>query len=375
MTQAQSLQRYIGSISGTSLDGVDVGLIEYHHGQLRLDSGQTYPYPPPLRDRLMALCQPGTNEIAAMLAADVELGRFIAQSILGFLKDRGLKAGEVRAIGSHGQTIRHLPDGPNPNTLQIGDPNTLAEVTGITTVADFRRRDMAAGGQGAPLVPAFHKAVFAKPGETRVVVNIGGIANITILPSAPDAPVIGFDTGPGNVLMDGWYRRHLSGDCDRGGQWASSGTQDEDLLRAMGKEAYLHKPAPKSTGRELFNEAWLDTMLGGRTLRPEDVQASLCQFTARTIVQAIRDSAGTVDRILVCGGGVHNGELMRRLQAEAGDSVPVGSTAELGIDPDFVEAACFAWMAAQTLDGSTANLPSVTGARRAVILGGIYPAP
>jgi anhydro-N-acetylmuramic acid kinase len=372
MQTSTTSERFIGIMSGTSLDGLDVVLIRRHGPKLHVERGHTYPYDAALQQRLLALCSPSANEIQTMLAADVELGRFIAASVNRFLDEAGLKAGEIRAIGSHGQTIRHLPDGEHPNTLQIGDPNTIAQLTGITTVADFRRRDMAAGGQGAPLVPAFHQAMFLQTGEDRVVVNIGGIANITVLPGDSAQPVTGFDTGPGNVLMDAWYRQHQQGDCDRSGQWAQSGKVDTDLMEAMASEGFLHKAPPKSTGRELFNAAWLQQQLEGRELRPEDVQASLCQFTADTIMQAIRQHAGQARRILVCGGGVHNDDLMRRLRTQAPEKVAVQSTAEHGIDPDCVEGACFAWMAGQTLDGETSNLPAVTGAQQSVILGGIY---
>jgi anhydro-N-acetylmuramic acid kinase len=372
MPTSTSSERFIGIMSGTSLDGLDVVLIRRRTDSVQVERGHTFPYDATLQQALTALCSPSANEIQAMLAADVALGRFIAACVQRFLDEAGLASGDIRAIGSHGQTIRHLPDGDFPNTLQIGDPNTIAQLTGITTVADFRRRDMAAGGEGAPLVPAFHQAMFRHTEENRVVVNIGGIANITVLPADPAEAVIGFDTGPGNGLMDAWYRQHHDGDCDRDGRWAASGKPDDGLLAAMSSEGFLNKAPPKSTGRELFNAQWLQGHLQGRTLAPEDVQASLCQFTADTIMQAIREHGGRVRRILVCGGGVHNAELMRRLQAEADDGVAVESTLGQGIDPDHVEGACFAWMASQTLSGEASNLPSVTGASAEVILGAIY---
>jgi len=309
-----------------------------------------------------------------MLRADILLARFIATTINRFLAEAGVPASAISAIGSHGQTIRHLPDGDSPNTLQIGDPNTIAQLTGITTVADFRRRDMAAGGQGAPLVPAFHQALFRSPEEDRVVVNIGGIGNITVLPARATLPVIGFDTGPGNVLMDAWFRAHHKGDYDRGGQWASSGRVDSGLLHTLLEEAYFFRTPPKSTGRELFNLGWLQRQLGGTPLRPEDVQATLCQLTADSVMQAIARHGGKPRRILVCGGGVHNQALIQAMQAQLEGGVVLESTAAHGIDPDCVEGACFAWLASQALRGEPANLPAVTGAEGPVVLGGVYPA-
>jgi len=373
MTQTQT-QRFLGIMSGTSLDGLDVVLIQRRGPEVLVETGRTYPYPPNLQQKLLRLCAPSDDEIATMMSVDIELGRFIAESIRLFLDEAGLKPGEIRAIGSHGQTIRHLPNGKTPNTLQIGDPNTIAQLTGIATVADFRRRDMAAGGQGAPLVPAFHQAMFQQAGEARVVANIGGIANITILPGDTEQPVTGFDTGPGNVLMDAWYRQHQTGDFDRNGLWASGGVVNEILLQKMMDETFLGKPPPKSTGRELFNLDWLHTKLTGQGIDAQDVQATLCQFTAMTLMQAIRDNAGGTQRLLVCGGGVHNQDLMQRLRTQGPAGMSVESTASYGMDPDCVEGACFAWMASRTLDGASSNLPAVTGARQAVILGGIYPA-
>jgi anhydro-N-acetylmuramic acid kinase len=374
MKQQSPYQRFIGIMSGTSLDGLDVVLIQRDDAGIRVERGHTYPYSAALKQALLGLCSPASNEIQTMLAVDVELARFIAASVNRFLEKAGLAAGDIRAIGSHGQTIRHLPDGDFPNTLQIGDPNTIAQRTGITTVADFRRRDMAAGGQGAPLVPAFHQALFQHAGEDRVVVNIGGIANITVLPGDTTVPVTGFDTGPGNVLMDAWYRLHHEGDYDRDGQWAQSGRVNEALLRAMLEENFFRKQPPKSTGRELFNLAWLQDQLEGKTLPPQDVQSTLCQLSADSIMQAIRQHAGEARRILVCGGGIHNDALMSRLRAQAIEGGVIESTAAHGIDPDCVEGACFAWMASQTLTGEPSNLPAVTGAQGPVILGGIYPA-
>ena len=361
-------------MSGTSLDGLDVVLIQRDITGIRVERGHTYPYSESLKQNLLSLCAPGDNEIQTMLGVDVQLARFIAASVNKLLDEAGLSAADIRAIGSHGQTIRHLPEGDSPNTLQIGDPNTIVQLTGITTVADFRRRDMAAGGQGAPLVPAFHQALFQSAEEDRVVVNIGGIANITVLPGDCLIPVTGFDTGPGNVLMDAWYRLHHEGDYDLGGQWAEGGKVDEGLLQDMLKDGYFRKSPPKSTGRELFNLEWLQRHLEARALPAQDVQATLCQLTADTIMQAILRHAGQARRILLCGGGVHNDSLVRRLRSQATPGMVIESTTSHGIDPDCVEGACFAWLASQTLSGEPANLPAVTGAKGPVILGGIYPA-
>lgn len=370
MQQIDGTQRYIGTMSGTSLDGLDVVLCAFTDNGLVVEAAQTYPFPVDLVSELLALCSPGKDEIRRMLRADIRLARFTAQSIQSLLSQQGLTPKAIKAIGHHGQTIRHLPQEEYPNTLQIGDANTIAQICQITTVADFRRRDMAAGGQGAPLVPAFHQAIFQQAGENRVIVNVGGIANITVLAGDRRA-VIGFDSGPGNVLVDLWYRQHQEGSIDTGGQWADLGKVDTDFLQTMLSEPYFQQPYPKSTGRETFHNTWLSRMLANRELSAVDVQASLCQLSAETIMHAIAQTDTAFQRILVCGGGVHNLSLMRRLQELAG-TIPVESSAEYGLHPDWVEGACFAWLAKQTLEGQPANLPSVTGASDEVILGAIY---
>lgn len=372
MRETTDTGRYIGTMSGTSLDGLDVVLTAFSPSGLVVEASQTYPYPAQLAAELLALCSPGDNEITRLLAADIQLARFTAQSIQKLLQQHGLSPQDIIAIGHHGQTIRHLPVGDHPNTLQIGDANSIAHLCGITTVADFRRRDMAAGGQGAPLVPAFHRAVFHHADENRVIVNIGGVANITVL-NADQGEVIGFDSGPGNVLMDLWYRQHQSGAIDEDGRWADTGLVNSELLDDMLSDPYFSQAHPKSTGREYFHQEWLVRMLAQRDLSAADVQASLCQLTAETILLAIGQAGTDCQRILVCGGGVHNLSLMRRLQTLAG-SIPVESSANYGIHPDWVEGACFAWLAKQTIEGRPANLPSVTGASAEVILGAIYQA-
>ncbi|MBD3670791.1 MAG: anhydro-N-acetylmuramic acid kinase [Gammaproteobacteria bacterium] len=371
--KTESPQHFLGIMSGTSLDGLDVVLLTRSDDHIQVGNGHTYPYPVALRQDLLRLCGPSQDELSLMMSSDIALGQFVADSVMRFLEKEGLNAADITAIGSHGQTIRHLPDGKYPNTLQIGDPNTIAQRTGITTVADFRRRDMAAGGQGAPLVPAFHQAMLHAKTEDRVVLNIGGIANITVLPANEHHPVTGFDTGPGNVLMDIWHQRHHGGHFDENGDWANQGSVDDGLLHRMLEEPYFVRQPPKSTGRELFHYNWLQPYLDGHHLEAADVQATLSQFTATTIMQAIEQHAPSTRRVLVCGGGVHNLPLMQRLRSLAGDNRVVESTAAHGIDPDCMEGACFAWMASQTLRHLPANLPSVTGAKGPVILGAIYP--
>jgi anhydro-N-acetylmuramic acid kinase len=301
----------------------------------------------------------------------VEIGRAFADAALRLLRQAGIDPGSVRAIGSHGQTIRHGPRGETPFTLQIGDANVIAERCGITTVADFRRRDMAAGGQGAPLLPALHAALFAQPGRTRVVLNLGGIANITVLPGDPQQSIRGFDTGPANCLMDAWIARHHGVGHDEGGAWAAEGRVDQALLDALLADAYFASPPPKSTGRELFNLDWLAQRLAGDAHEAVDVQATLLELTARSAAQAIRTHASDADDVLVCGGGVHNPLLMAALRRGLAP-LPVRSTQELGIDADFVEATAFAWLAKRRLDALPGNLPEVTGARGERVLGAIY---
>ncbi len=361
---------YIGLMSGTSLDGIDVVLTDLTNDSLSVLAAHTEPYPAPLRDALLELNRPGAL-LEQMLELDVRLGKLYAHQVLQLLKATGISPSRVRAIGSHGQTIRHLPQGAFRTTLQIGDPNIIAQRTGITTVSDFRRRDMAAGGQGAPLVPGFHQAFFRQEGENRVVVNIGGISNITILPGDVARPVIGFDTGPGNLLLDGWATRHLGKTMDENGAWAASGRGNPALLDKLRKDSFFQQPPPKSTGREYFNLAWLDTVPEIRSLPPADVANTLCQLTATSIASAIQQYAPATARIIVCGGGVHNRTLITLLKKALHPAILESSSVH-GIDPDWVEAAAFAWLAQQALEGKTGNLPTVTGASDKTVLGGIY---
>ncbi len=363
---------YIGLMSGTSMDGIDAVVLDLS-GNPHILATTFTPYDKPVRDRLARLCTEGSTGLLASM--DTELGILFAQAALDVLHKSGMSPQQIRAIGSHGQTIHHEPRAPFPNSLQIANPNVIAEYTGITTVADFRRRDIAAGGQGAPLVPAFHNEVFQVPDHDRVIVNIGGIANITLLPGNKDLAVTGFDTGPGNVLLDGWAERHLGTAYDADGQWGASGEIDQRLLEILLAHPYFDLQSPKSTGREEFNLQWLDEVLEGMhlALSPQDIQATLCELTARSIASSIHKHPAQVHEVLICGGGTHNRLLMQRLRVHLQDA-SIHSTEQFGIPPDWVESAAFAWLASQTLSGRPGNLPSVTGATEPVVLGGIYTA-
>jgi anhydro-N-acetylmuramic acid kinase len=318
----------------------------------------------------LAAEQPERTGLAELGALDTAVGREFAAAARELLAAAGLAAREVTAVGSHGQTVLHQPRGSAPFTLQIGDANIIAEELGIDVVADFRRRDLAAGGEGAPLMPAFHLAAFGAAEERRAVVNIGGLANVTLLTAGH---VLGFDTGPGNCLLDSWARRQGGVDYDRHGAWAASGTVNERLLARMLTEPYLALPAPKSTGRDLFSDAWLERMLGegaAANLAPADVQATLAELTARTVANGLTNASAPA-LVLVCGGGAFNDDLMRRL-ARALPQSRVTTTAAYGIAPEHVEAAGFAWLAYRYLHGLAGNLPSVTGARHPVPLGALY---
>lgn len=371
------MPKYLGLMSGTSADGVDAVVVEIGAArEFRLLATHHLGYADAIRMRALGLIASGHDELHRAAELDVTLGRLFADAAYAVLASAGLAAHELRAIGSHGQTIRHSPCGDTPYTMQIANPAVIAEQTGIATVADFRRRDMAAGGQGAPLVPAFHHWLFGAPERARAVVNIGGIANVTLLPSASsNADVTGFDTGPGNALMDIWTETHLHERFDREGHWAASGTVQDALLARMLAEPYFVRKAPKSTGRELFGAEWLEQMLQGTwaQLAPADVQATLAELTAVSIAEAITSAAPATAEVFICGGGARNDHLMRRLQARLAPR-EVTTTAALGLDPQWVEASAFAWLAHQCLEGAPGNLPSVTGARRAVILGAIYSA-
>jgi len=362
---------YVGLISGTSADAIDAVVLEAAENRFRVLHAMAVTYPARLREQLLTfVASPKTHSLEAVARLDVAVGREFGAAALRLLENARVPAARIDAIGSHGQTILHDVESDLPFSWQIGDPNVIAEVTGLTTVADFRRRDIAAGGEGAPLMPAFHQAVLASRSEARIVLNIGGIANITWLPIQGDT--IGFDTGPGNCMMDAWAERHWKVSYDRDGTRAAKGTVHKALLDRMLREPYLARKAPKSTGRELFNLGWLDAHVAGSgaTLSPEDVQATLCELTAVTVARDVRNRADA-RRVLVCGGGAHNKELLRRLSAQL-PGVTIEPTGAQGIDGDYVEAAGFAWLAHRTLAGLPGNLPSVTGARHAVVLGSIH---
>jgi anhydro-N-acetylmuramic acid kinase len=361
---------FIGLMSGTSMDAVDTALVEFSDSGLSLIATHTHTLPVETRQQLELFVTRTVHDIHQLGELDVAIGELFAEATLQLLADK-YSPSQIRAIGSHGQTVFHAPRHSTPFTLQIGDPNIIAERTGITTVADFRRRDMAAGGQGAPLVPAFHNALFRSPDHNRVVLNIGGIANITILPADPQQPVRGFDTGPGNTLLDAWARRHLNQPMDRDGQWAASGHVNQRLLDHWLKEPFFAAPPPKSSGRELFNLHWLEQ--AGVDDRPENIQATLVQLTIESIARAIETHADATEELFVCGGGAYNPALMQGLGKRL-NNIQVRSTEQLGLKPTWVEAVAFAWLAKQTIEGKPGNLPEATGARHPVILGAIYPA-
>jgi anhydro-N-acetylmuramic acid kinase len=363
---------YIGLISGTSIDGIDTVLVEFGDRSVHVITADTYKYPADLAERLLAAtrqAQDCTPDVLGQL--DHWVGECFRDAALDLLEKSGFSAGQVRAIGSHGQTIRHQPDADRPFTLQIGDANLIAKGTGIDCVADFRRADMALGGQGAPLVPPFHDWLFRDEAIDRCVLNLGGIANVTLLPAA-SGRISGFDTGPGNTLMDAWVRRHRKCSYDAGGEWAASGTTDPALLEHMVADPYFAKEPPKSTGFEYFNDTWIASFIRDE-MSAVDVQSTLCDLTAKTVVGAIAASQAGTREVLVCGGGVHNAELLSRISKQLPKAV-VSSTADHGLDPDWVEACAFAWLAKRALDGEPGNAPAVTGATRPAVLGGVYPA-
>jgi anhydro-N-acetylmuramic acid kinase len=370
----ESAALYVGLMSGTSLDAIDAALVEFSatHSP-RLLQTHSLAIPDALRHRIEMLCQPDADEISRMGALDVELGDLFAEAALAVIKKNNTAPDQITAIGSHGQTVRHHPFGSAPFSLQIGDPNTIAFRTSITTIADFRRMDMAAGGQGAPLVPAFHDAILRDDHENRVIVNIGGMANITVLCST--LPVSGFDTGPGNVLMNAWIQKKLQQPYDDAGQWARTGRCDDVLLHQLMSHPYIIQAAPKSTGRETFHLTWLESQLPtDRNIPAENIQRTLLEFTARSICTAISHLPEKIDRVLLCGGGSHNVLLRERIAALLPKS-HVGSTSDFGVSADWLEAMAFAWLAKQRLENKPSNVPAATGAKQLCILGGVYQPP
>lgn len=365
---------FIGVLSGTSMDAVDAALLSFDPAPIVVAT-HSVKYPADLQSELLALAVPGDNEIDRLGRADVLVGRLFARAVVELIARAGVPASQISAIGSHGQTIRHRPVGDAGFTLQIGDPNVIATETGLPVVADFRRKDMALGGQGAPLVPKFHQAVFGQPGSLRVVVNIGGIANLTVLDGTQSDSVIGFDSGPGNTLMDGWCRRTLGLPMDRDGALASQGRIIPTLLDAFFSDPYFSQRPPKSTGPEYFSAAWLDRHLthAGGAPAAADVQATLLELTVRSISDAIIQASPGPEKsaVFVCGGGAHNTALMRSLQAHLPGS-KVSRTESLGVAGEWVEAALFAWLAHQRLQVLPGNCPTVTGAKRPAVLGGLW---
>lgn len=361
---------YLGLISGTSVDAIDVALVDFAAAP-RVVAARSFAYDTTLRAELLALNETQLVDMDALGALDVRVGEAFAAAALALLDAHRIAPASIRALGSHGQTVRHRPRAAFPFTWQLGDPHVIAERTGLTTVADFRRRDVAAGGQGAPLLPALHAALLADAQEPRAVLNLGGIANLTLL--AADRPVQGFDTGPANGLMDAWCHRHTGQAYDAAGAFAASGRSHSGLLAALLAHPYFARPAPKSTGREEFNFGWVDAVMAKlEPIATEDVQATLLELSARSIAHALEREFGSARRVIACGGGVHNAMFMRRL-AELVAPRALQSSASFGVDPDFVEAQAFAWLAHRTLHGEPGNLPGVTGARGPRVLGAIVP--
>lgn len=367
---------YIGIMSGTSLDGADVVLATFDdRGRPRVVAAASAPFDATLRIALLDLQASDADELHRAAIAANRLVDFQAVLVAEVCAIAGVDPGSVRAIGAHGQTVRHRPE--LGYTIQLNAPARLAELSGITVVADFRSRDVAAGGQGAPLVPAFHAALYRTPERHRVALNLGGMSNVTDLPKDPQAPVRGWDCGPGNVLLDGWAARHRGTQFDADGAWASSGTVHAELLARLRDVPWFALLPPKSTGRDTFDMNWLDARLAGfGSIAPADVQATLAALTAAVVVDAIVTQVGAPDELIVCGGGAYNGDLLRRLTmqlAAAGLDVALSTSAADGIAPEHIEALAFAWLAMRCLANEPGNLPAVTGAKGLRILGAIHP--
>lgn len=360
---------YVGLMSGTSMDGIDAALVDFSGNSPVLVSTYAQPWPNDVVNDLLASRQLEDSELDQLDALDAVIGEHFADATQQLLDKAGIDCRNILAIGSHGQTIRHRPDAENPFSLQLGNADVITQQTGINVVSDFRTADIKAGGQGAPLAPAFHEAVFRSHSEDRVILNIGGIANLTLLPADNTESVTGFDSGPGNTLMDAWVKKTKNQSYDIDGEFAASGQVNETLLASLLDDPYFEKPAPKSTGFESFNLDWLESR-ATEQLPDQDVQATLCELTARSISDAVKHYASSTALLLVCGGGIHNKYLMTRIKHHLNNCV-VDSTEVMGIPPDWVEAMAFAWLARQTLNHQTGNLPSVTGARTAVVLGAI----
>jgi len=365
------MKLYIGIMSGTSMDGIDAVLVSFDAKRINIIGAYTQDFPGALKDDLFQFLNTRQSTLPKLGEVDHRLALCYAEAVAGLLKKTGVKAEEIEAIGCHGQTVFHEPSSPFPFTMQLGDGNLLAAKTGIKTVADFRRMDMAFGGEGAPLVPAFHQDFFFSRSERRVILNLGGIANLTLL-AEDEAKVLGFDTGPANCLMDSWIYHVKHEKFDKDGKWAASGTVRAELLDEMLSEPYFEQAVPKSTGRELFNLEWLnERTLKIGTMREEDVQATLLELTAFSVARAIKQYAPGTDAVYVCGGGAYNCYLLERLAVNL-KGVKVATTEKLGVAPQQVEALAFAWLAMQRVNNLPGNLPSVTGATQKVLLGVIH---
>ncbi|MFT5594418.1 MAG: anhydro-N-acetylmuramic acid kinase [Oceanicoccus sp.] len=361
------IEYYIGQMSGTSLDGVDTVIIAINTDKIELIGSVHQSFPEPLKQRVTSLCQGTKDELDLAAKVSNQLSQLYAKGVVEVLRHTGIKPAQIKAIGCHGQTVRHMP----PHyTVQLINGALLAELTGIDVVCDFRSRDMAAGGQGAPLVPAFHQQVFQQADKDTVVVNVGGMANISFLPIHGD--VGGFDTGPGNILMDAWCIKHKKGPYDSNGQWAQSGKVNTVLLAQLLDDPYFKMQAPKSTGREHFNLQWL-TQFPILDIPAQDVQATLLHLTSSSICQEIKRLTPSAD-VIICGGGAFNGQLLKALSHDLGSSFHICRSVKLGIDPQWVEAMAFAWLGQQNILRFAGNVAGVTGAKGPRILGALYPA-
>jgi len=367
---------YIGLMSGTSMDGIDAVLVDFsqaaHSGaQAKLINTHSHPWPKAIQQALVKARDIPDDELSSLSSVDLQVAKIFAEACVRVLENTPFNTLDIIAIGNHGQTIRHRPDIDKPFSLQLGNAQRIAGLTGIDVISDFRTTDIKAGGQGAPLAPAFHQAVFHHDKINRVIVNIGGIANITVLPKDKKQAVTGFDCGPGNTLMDAWVLKHKQQNYDAEGTFAASGKTNAMVLAKLLMDDYFQLAPPKSTGFEYFNLEWLAKHIDTE-MDIADIQSTLCDLTATSIIRAINQYTDVTDEIIICGGGAHNKELMRRLQAIT--KCPVTTTEVLGIHPDWVEAMAFAWLAYQHNHQLTGNLPSVTGANKAVILGNKTPA-
>jgi anhydro-N-acetylmuramic acid kinase len=361
---------FIGLMSGTSFDGIDAALVSFDQQHVQLLNTCLHPMPEHIKQTLLHLSEHKLHDLNQVCQLDVELGLVFAQAVNHLLAKNKLNASDIKAIGSHGQTLRHFPHQPLPYTLQIGDPHVIAVNTGINVVADFRRHDIALGGQGAPLAPLFHQAFMQSEQENRAIVNIGGFANVTVL--SKNKGIKGFDTGPGNVLIDAWALQHIHKSYDENGLWARQGKIHPNLLAALLSDPYFNKQPPKSTGRDNFNLNWLNQYLEKyQALPAEDIQATLTELSAKSIIEAIKQYAANTDAIYICGGGAANTYLMERLQHNA-DTIAVHTTQKLNIDPHWLEAMLMAWLAKQRLEHHKLNLSEITGSTAPHLVGTVY---